>query len=92
MRWTKKHSRNAVAAKARLRIERAGIVPKEVPFRGHQLRPKAKFSITLKDLEHRDSITLRLYRSPWPGQWICSEGNGLNDALGRLKMVIHNAA
>lgn len=74
MRWTKRHSQNAVAAKARRRMaliewreETAGRAP--VPR-----KRRARFTIQIRDHAVGDSLTLNLHPSPWPHLWFCDQG------------------
>lgn len=84
MHWTKAHSRNAVAAKARRRI----VEPdwrREVRKKDLFRRSKAKWRLQIRDLEHGDSVTLLLYQLPWPSRFIGSDGKEHSAAgLGRF--------
>lgn len=71
MKWTQRHSENAVRAKARKRLARlhapVNVGPKRyVPHP----RAKARFTIQITDHKHRDSLTMKLYALPWPDRWI----------------------
>ena len=35
---------------------------------------KAKWRLQLRDLEHGDSLTLRLYKLPWPARYAGGDG------------------
>lgn len=37
-------------------------------------RGRAAFVIQIRDLEHKDSLTLRLHRLPWRGRFVCADG------------------
>jgi hypothetical protein len=72
MKWTKRHSQNAVAAKARLRIARANSEPDEIPTGFYTpRRPAADFIISIKSNRGE-----RLQVSAWRlnGRVILSEG------------------
>lgn len=72
MKWTKRHSANAVVAKARKRMAEPDWkleARKKVLLR----RAKAKWRLQIRDLEHGDSLTLLLYRLPWPARFIGSD-------------------
>ncbi len=83
MKWTKQHSRNAVAAKARNRMAEPDWkleVRKKLLIR----RAKAKWRIQIRDLEHGDSVTLLLYQLPWPARFVGSDGKERSaSGLGR---------
>jgi hypothetical protein len=92
---TPKHSANSVAAKFRKRHERATEpIPDEPKRYIPHPRVKAKWQFQLRDLEHGDSFTLRLFRSPWPGRWVYSEPHieGLDDLFQKLRVMLNNAA
>ena len=75
MTWTERHSANAVAAKARRRIERSTApLTSERPIRLGHLRGRAKWRLQIRDLEHGDSLTLTLHRLPWPASYVDAEG------------------
>jgi ribosomal protein L18 len=84
MRWTKRHSQNAVAAKARKRMAQPEI-RREVQARIRVRRSRAKWMIQIRDLEHGDTLTIRLYRLPWPARYASSEGKEYSAAaLGKI--------
>ncbi len=93
MHWTKKHSRNAVAAKARTRMAEPDW-KLEVRKKDLFLRAKAKWRIQIRDLERGDSLTLLLYRLPWPARFIGSDGREHSaSSLGRfLSTLLTQAA
>ena len=92
MKWTKQHSLNAVAAKQRKRMAEPDF-KNEVRTKIRMRRSKAKWQLQLRDLEHGDSLTVRLFRSPWPSQWIISDrAKNLTDLFKKLKLVINQAA
>lgn len=70
---TKRHSRNSIIAKARLRRAR---VPAVAPLPSRCPAPprRAKWRIQIIDLEHGDSLTLTLHRLPWRARYIDSQG------------------
>ena len=81
MRWTKRHSQNAVAAKARKRVERATAQIEAGPSRKVAMpRSKARFQLTIRDWKIGDSITLSLTPLPWRGRFVDSDRNKLNTA------------
>lgn len=74
MKWTQAHARAAVAAKARRRVASAVAPDVEVATPVFALRrPSAKWRLQIRDLEHGDSLTLRLYRLPWPARFVDSD-------------------
>lgn len=88
MKWTQEHSQNAVAAKARrrlavpdIKVERGGKVFKP--------RVRAKWRVQIRDLERGDSLTLRLYRLPWPARYVGCDGRDYSAAaVGKAVAVI----
>lgn len=72
MKWTKQHIKNAVAARARKRMTTPDFSP-DVRTKLRLRRAKAKFRIQIRDLEHGDSLTLLLYKLPWPARFIGSD-------------------
>lgn len=74
MKWTKRHSQNAVAAKARRRMNPMG----EPQARRYRVpmprRARARFTLQIRDHLHGDSLTLNLHPAPWPHRWICEQG------------------
>lgn len=81
MRWTKRHSQNAVAAKARKRMDRATAPTETGPRRKVAMpRSNARFQLTIRDWQIGDSITLSLTPLPWRGRFVDSEHNELNTA------------
>ena len=79
MKWTKKHSLNAVAAKARKRM--AG------PDFGNESRRKirmprgrVRFTLTLEDHLIGDKMRLGLFALPWRGRFISTDGQQLSAA------------
>jgi hypothetical protein len=69
MKWTQRHSQNAVAAKARKRMQEPTF-ESERRLRMPRIRTKAKWRIQIRDEEHGDSLTLTLYRLPWPARYV----------------------
>ncbi len=83
MTWTKLHSQNAVAARARKRIMPT-TVSEERPSRCRvPRRSRARFTIQIRDHAIGDSLTLNLHASPWPNRWICEHGQFSTAHLGR---------
>jgi hypothetical protein len=77
MKWTKAHSRNAVAAKAHKRM--AEPVFDEAPARKFRLpRARARFRITIRDEQIGDSLTLSLTPMPWRGRFLSSDRQELS--------------
>lgn len=72
MKWTQQHARNAVNAKARKRMADTDW-KSEVRRRDLLRRAKAKWRLQIRDLEHGDSLTLLLYRLPWPSRFLGSD-------------------
>jgi hypothetical protein len=92
MSWTKQHSQNAVAAKARRRMSPPPSAPEPRRYVPRP-RPKAKWRLQLRDLEHGHSLTVHLYRTPWPGRWVHDAGGfPLGELFRRLKCAINEAA
>lgn len=84
MRWTKSHSDNAVAAKARKRLAESDW-KLEVRRKDLLRRSKAKWRLQIRDLEHGDSLTLLLYPLPWPARFVGSDGKEHSaSGLGRF--------
>lgn len=84
MKWTQRHSSNAVAAKARKRVERAQADPVIEPYRDPlPKRTKAVVTIQVRCHSHGDSLTLNLHRSPWANLWFCEQGRFSSAHLGR---------
>lgn len=79
--WTKKHSRNAVAARARRRIERGEAATEaQRPRNVRRPRGRARFWISIRDRKIGDSMTLSLSELPWPGRFVDSRGQQLSTA------------
>jgi len=84
MKWTKRHSRLAVAARARKRMSELDF-KEEVQHRERCSRAKAKWRLQIRDLEHGDSLTLLLYQLPWPARFVGSDHAEYSAAkLGRI--------
>ena len=73
MSWNKELSKKAVAAKAKRRMTEP-VWSKERPAKVRLRRSKAKWRLQLRDLEHGDSLTLRLYKLPWPARYAGGDG------------------
>ncbi len=93
MKWTKEHSRNSVAAKARKRMAEPDWKEK-VRTKVLVRRAKAKWRLQVRDLEHGDSLTLLLYKLPWSARFSGSDGRQHSaTGLGRfLSTLLTQAA
>lgn len=93
MIWTKRHSQNAVAAKTSKRMEEPQIHP-EPSAKIRVRRLKAKWTVTVRDEEHGDSLTLKLYPLPWSGRYVGSDRQEYSASrLGRkLAVLLTHAA
>jgi hypothetical protein len=95
MKWTKAHSRNAVAAKARKRMQQTfddvdRTQQRRVPV---PRKRRATITIQIRDREIGDSLTLNLHRSPWPNHWLCEQGQYSTAQIGEaLKHMLDSAA
>jgi len=88
MKWTKQHSRNAVAARARKRMADE---PAPDQWSGRvrvPRRSRARFTLQIRDHSVGDSLTLNLHRSPWPNRWLCEQGEFSSAKLGRSVTLI----
>lgn len=84
MKWTKAHSQNAVAAKARRRLTMAEAEPEASSRKSYQPRSAAKWRIQVRDLERGDSLTLTLHCLPWPARFVAAQGGEYSAAqIGR---------
>src|ERR1035441_2435218 len=84
MRWNKELSKKAVAAKAKRRMTEP-VWSKERPAKVRRRREKAKWRLQLRDLEHGDSLTLRLYQLPWPARYAGGDGRKYSAAqIGKI--------
>lgn len=79
MTWTKRHSANAVAAKARKRMAEP-VFTNEPRRKIRMPRSLARFRITIRDEKIGDSLTLSLTQLPWPGRFLDSDRNELSTA------------
>ena len=68
MRWTQKHSRNAVAARARRRMTPPDFSA-EARRKIRLPRARARFQLQIRDLKIGDSLTLSLAPLPWRGRF-----------------------
>jgi hypothetical protein len=92
MKWTQAHSKSAVAAKARKRIERALAEPEWQPGKSPVPRKtRAVVTIQVRCHEIGDSITLNLHRAPWKNQWLCELGQFSSAHLGRALAIMLKA-
>ena len=73
MKWTKRHSQNAVAAKARKRMASLEWNEPRSKVRLPR-RSRARFTVQIRDHLVGDSLTLNLHPSPWPNRWMCEQG------------------
>lgn len=88
MKWTKRHSQNAVVAKARKRMA-PDLATEERPGRCRiPRRSRARFTLQIRDHAVGDSLTLNLHRSPWPNRWLCEHGEFSSAKLGRAITLI----
>jgi hypothetical protein len=87
MKWTKRHSQNAVAARARKRMEPLEIVEarRRVPI---PRKSRARFTLQIRDHKVGDSLTLNLHPAPWPNRWLCEHGEFSSAKLGRAVALI----
>jgi hypothetical protein len=95
MTWTKQHSKNAVAAKARKRIDRATKEPERTPRRRVPVPRKGRAVITIQIRDHEigDSLTLNLKRSCWRDAWYCEQGfYSTAQVAAAVKHIVHSAA
>jgi hypothetical protein len=94
MTWTKAHSKNAVAAKARRRIARATAEWPDEPRARVVVprRPRATMTIHVRDHLAGDSLTLNLRRSPFPNLWVCELGQFSSAKLGRVITLLLQSA
>ena len=93
MVWTQKHSENAVAAKARLRIEHAQAEPKiELHRKVRSSRVRARFRLQFRDELIGDSLTLSLYELPWKGRFVGANRQELSAAqiCRALKAILNH--
>jgi len=92
MRWTKRHSRNAVLAKARLRVEQAESEPATEPRRKVSIpRSKVRFTLTFEDHRIGDKLRLSLCELPWRGRFVSMQGEMLSTAqIGLMLATILN--
>jgi hypothetical protein len=87
MKWTKRHSQNAIAAKARKRM--APTLADEPTVRCRvPRRSRARFTIQIRDHAVGDSLTLNLHPAPWPNRWVCEAGQFSSAHLGRVVTLI----
>lgn len=87
MKWTKRHSQNAVAAKARKRMNPDILVESYRRVRIPR-RSRARFTIQIRDHKVGDSLTLNLHQSPWLNRWICEHGDFSSAHIGRSISLI----
>lgn len=90
MNWTKQHSQNAVAAKARRRMNPPGEIEEQA--RHYKVpvprRRRARFTLQIRDHLHGDSLTLNLHPSPWPNLWRCEQGQFSTAHLAKTVRLI----
>lgn len=87
MKWNKRHSRNAVAAKARKRMT-LEVMDDSVSKCKVPRRSRARFTIQIRDHAVGDSLTLNLHAAPWRNQWLCEAGQFSSAHLGRAVTLI----
>jgi hypothetical protein len=97
MTYTKAHSQNAVAAKARRRIARA--TAEDAPARAPRQRipvprqARAAITIQLRDHEVGDSLTLTLHRSPFANHWFVGKASySTATIINGVKHLLHAVA
>lgn len=90
MKWTKRHSENAVEARRRLRIARIEL-PDESNTAAQPRRRLARFTLQLRDNQRGDSLTLNLYALPRPNRWICEHGEFSSSHRGKAIGLILQA-
>lgn len=92
MYFTAAYSKNAVAKKARLRIERAEAVPKIERRKIRVPRSRARFTITVQDHQIGDGMRLSLRELPWRGRFISTEGQELStkQVCGAIREVLNH--
>ena len=83
MKWTERHSRNAVAARARRRMAESGPSPERARRTFKPRQPRARFTIQIRDHQVGDSLTLNLHPTPWANRWICEQGQFSTAHLAR---------
>jgi hypothetical protein len=83
VKWTKQHSQNAVAAKERRRMMPEKVAMGARPVVRFGVRQKARFTLQLRDHLRGDSLTLKMYPSPWLNRWITSAGSFSSAQFGR---------
>lgn len=89
MNWSKRHSENAVAAKARKRMERAAAVQDAEEKEPHGIfipksRKRASVTIQIRENATGESLTFNLKRAPWPNRWACAHGEFSSARIGRI--------
>lgn len=81
MHWTKERSKNAVAAKQRIRMERATAEVVIEPIRKIRMpRSKARFRIRIDDFRLGDTLNLSLSELPWRGRFVTADRKQLSTA------------
>jgi hypothetical protein len=88
MKWTKRHSQNAVAARVRKRLDEP--LPERWSAGRLRLprRSRARFTLQIRDHAVGDSLTLNLHPAPWPNRWLCEQGEFSTARLARAVALI----
>lgn len=91
--WTKRRSQNAVAAKRRRR-ERDVTEELEWPSAHTYQPPRPWARLTLQIRDHRlgDSLTLKLYATPFANQWSTGSGQFSSAHLAKTVRLILQSA
>ena len=88
MNWTKQHSKNAVAAKARKRMAQDTGTDEKVRRVRMPRGGRARFTLQIRDNKTGESLTLNLHESPWPNRWISEHGMFSSAHVGRAVGLI----
>jgi hypothetical protein len=90
MKWTKRHARNAVAAKVlrRIAVSDAVFTPLDGSPPPRPRRRRARFTIQIRDHAVGDSLTLNLHPTPWANRWVSEHGEFSSAQLGRALTLI----
>ena len=79
MQWTKRHSQNAIAAKARKRMAEPDF-SNETRRKIRMPRGRVRFTLTLEDHQIGDKLRLGLFALPWRGRFVSTDGQQLSAA------------
>ena len=90
MAWTKQHSQNAVAAKARRRAERAQFEPEH--YSGEVFRPQKPVSDFIITVRHKSGERIQLSAIRYGKQFITNEGIKSARDIGRgIELILRYA-